>query len=295
MNAAGNDREILQEGRPVDEWRIGFILIRSGRLKKEDVVKIIQLQRQNGMRFGDAAIELGVLAEGDIRFALARQFDYPYVTHGESKISKDVVAAYQPDSAAAESLRALRSQLMVRWFDSDQGLHKALAIAGPDRGVGRSWLAANLAVTFSQLGKNTVLVDGDLRNSIQHKFFGLDNREGLSEILCGRTLVSEALRRNQILPNLALITAGATPPNPQEVIARDGFRLLLESLRATADVIIVDTPADSQATDGQIIIKHTGGAMIMARRHLSRVRSLNSYISALRATGAALPVSVLVD
>jgi len=278
-----------------DEWRIGFILMRSGRLKKEDVVRIITRQRETGQRFGTAAIELGLLHESDIRRALAQQFDYPYATVGSSKFSHKLIAAYEPHSAAAESLRALRSQLMLRWFEPDQIMRETLAIVGPDRNAGRSWLAANLAITFSQLGKNTVLVDADLRHSSQHELFGLSNQPGLSEILCSRALPGAVLEKNKVMPNLAIIPAGTTPPNPQEMIARPEFVELLHSLRTAADVIIVDTPADSEAKDGQIIAKHTGAALLIAKRGQSRTKVLSNCVSHLRATGTNLLMSVLVD
>jgi protein-tyrosine kinase len=295
MSAVDADSVSLATKVRANEWRIGFVLIRSGRLKTEDVVPIIERQRQTGQRFGAAAIDLGILRENDIRFALAQQFDYPYAIAGESKFCKSVVAAYEPHSATAESLRALRSQLTLRWCCSDGASTKALAVVSPDRGCGRSWLAANLAVTFSQLGKATVLVDGDLRHSTQHRLFGLENRQGLSEILCARALPGAVLKRNKVLPNLSVITAGATPPNPQEVIARDEFAELLNTLRVAAEIVIIDTPADSEAKDGQIIAKYAGGALLMAKRNASKAAQLSDCISSLRATGTDLLLSVLVD
>ncbi|MGC5317045.1 CpsD/CapB family tyrosine-protein kinase, partial [Escherichia coli] len=79
-----------------------------------------------------------------------------------------VVAAYNPFSKQVEALRALRSQLMVRWFDID-GKHKALSIVSPASGEGRSFIASNLAVVFSQLGERTLLIDADMRQPCQHE------------------------------------------------------------------------------------------------------------------------------
>jgi protein-tyrosine kinase len=293
MNAVDADAATLAAKTRADEWRIGFILMRSGRLKKEDVVKVVQRQRETGERFGAAAMELGFASENDIRFALAKQFDYPYVSPGESKFSRDLVAAYEPHSARAESLRALRSQIMPRWFDDVS--RKALAVVGPDRGCGRSWLAANLAITFSQLGKITVLIDGDLRHPVQHQLFGLENQQGLSEILSARLLPRTILKRNKVLPNLAIITAGTLPPNPQEIVARPEFGALVESLSSAADVVIVDTPADIEAKDGQIIAKQSGGALLVARRNTSRAAQISDCVANLRAMGTTMLLSVLVD
>jgi protein-tyrosine kinase len=278
-----------------DEPKIGFILMRAGRLKKEDVVRIISSQRQNGMRFGDAAIKLGLLDEGDVRSALAHQYDYAYVTHGESTISKEVITAYEPSSPTAEAIRALRSQLMMRWFDPNDSTRNAVAITGPERGVGRSWLAANLAVAFAQLGKSTVLLDGDLRDPRQQHLFGVNNRVGVSQLLCNRARLADVLHRNRVLPNLAVLPAGALPPNPQEIIARGGFERLMSELRCSADIIVVDTPAESQACDGRIIAKHVGGALVVSRQHQSSSTQLANYFKALAESGVPVLLTVVTQ
>ena len=77
---------------------IGVILIDSGRLSADNAERILRLQKEQGKRFGDAAIELGLLTEDDIRFALSSQFDYPYLPVGDSSLSHELVAAYKPFS-----------------------------------------------------------------------------------------------------------------------------------------------------------------------------------------------------
>ena len=121
---------------------IGAILIDSGKLTLADAERILRLRKDEGLRFGDAAIKLGLLTESDVAFALARQYDYPYLVTGDGEVSSELIAAYQPFSPQVEALRALRSQLMLRWFTGDPE-HKALAIVSPGRREGRSGLAAS--------------------------------------------------------------------------------------------------------------------------------------------------------
>src|SRR5713101_9812386 len=78
------------------ERSIGAILIINGRLRLEGAESILRLQREQGLRFGDAAIQLGLLTQADIEFALSRQFDYPYLLRGESGVSEQVITAYEP-------------------------------------------------------------------------------------------------------------------------------------------------------------------------------------------------------
>ena len=99
---------------------LGAILIDGGQLNTEDAERILQYQKEHNLRFGEAAMRLGLISEADIQYALSRQFAYAYLRTkpGEPRpLSEDLVAAYQPFSPRVEQLRAIRSQLMLRWFD----------------------------------------------------------------------------------------------------------------------------------------------------------------------------------
>jgi chain length determinant protein tyrosine kinase EpsG len=277
-----------------DERNLGGILVQSGRLKKEDALRVSHFQQKKGLRFGDAAVKLGVVSEVDVQFALARQFDFHMLKRGDdSGVSEHVVAAYEPTTPRAEALRALRSQLLLRWFDAPPQPHQALAIVGTDRGVGRSWLSANLAVVFSQLGRNTLLIDADLRHPCQHQLFGFGNRYGVAEVLSGRATLIAALQSKPVLRDLVVLTAGAMPPNPQDMLTRGEFGELLQALKSTFDVILIDTPSAGECADGQVIATQAGGALLIARRDLSRAVALQSYAHVLRETRVQLVGSVL--
>lgn len=270
---------------------IGALLIDAGRLRVEDAERILRLQRDEQIRFGDAALKLGVLTQADIDFALARQFDFPYLLPGKSSVSEKVVAAYAPLSSQVESLRSLRSQLILRWFDTAPEF-KALAILSSTRGEGRSFVAANLAVVFAQLGERTLLIDADLRNPSQHELFGLDNSIGLSTVLAGRA-GPEAVRGIPDLPHLSVLPSGGLPPNPQELLSRPAFPLLLQQLSGQLDVILLDTPAASESADAQTIAVRAGGALIVARKDAARtwrVQGISESVAQARATivGAVL-------
>ena len=98
---------------------IGAILVANGRLKSEDATRIVVRQQQNRQQFGTAAVAMKLLTREDIDFALSQQFDYAYLSHQDTSLSPELVAAYQPFSRVGENLRALRSQLMLRWFNAD--------------------------------------------------------------------------------------------------------------------------------------------------------------------------------
>ncbi len=272
---------------------IGAILIDAGRLKPEAAESILRLQREKGLRFGDAAIQLGLLKQADVDFAISLQFDYPYLLNGQSNLSESLVAAYAPFSPQVENLRALRSQLMLRWFDTDVS-HKALAIISAERNEGRSFIAANLAIVFSQLGERTLLIDADLRNPSQHQLFSLDNRVGLSAMLTGRA-GPEAIHRIPALRDLSVLSAGAQPPNPSELLARPEFANLLRDLAGQFDVLILDTAAAGYSTDAQAVAICANGALIVARQNISRFTHVRAVAENALQTSATIVGTVLND
>lgn len=239
----------------------------AGKLTAEDAERILRVQREQGLRFGDAAIQLGIITQADVDFAISRQFDYPYLLQGQSEVSAKLVAAYAPFTAPVEALRALRSQLMLRWFDIDAA-HKALAVVSAEHNEGRSFIAANLAVVFSQLGERTLLIDADMRNPSQHELFGFENRAGLSALLSNRTGL-DAVQRVPSLRDLSVLPAGARPPNPQELLARSQFTDVLSELTDKFDVVLLDTPAVTEYAEAQTIGARAGAALIVARKNVT--------------------------
>jgi protein-tyrosine kinase len=285
----------MATGAPRANRSIGAILMDSGVLTPEDAERILLLQKEEGLRFGEAAVRLGLLTEADIQYALSRQFSYAYLrTVGDRKpLSDELVAAYHPFSPRVEELRAIRSQLMLRWFDKAEQ-RQVLAIVGTDRGEGRSSLAANLAVVFSQLGERTLLIDGDLRNPRQHELFLLQNKVGLSTVLSGRSR-DEAIIRITDLTGLYVLPAGPTPPNPLELLSRLNFDEFLIHVRATFDVVIFDTPALSVGEDAAMIAVRTGAALAVARSGHTHVEAFNDMVQGLMHAGVAMVGSVLND
>jgi chain length determinant protein tyrosine kinase EpsG len=272
---------------------IGAILVDTGRLSAENAERIAALQIEQGKRFGATAVELGLLTEDDVRFALSRQFDNVYLPSSDTSLSHQLVAAYKPFSLTVDRLRALRGQLMMRWFNAETR-HNALAIMSPGPGEGRSFIAANLAIVFSQLGERTLLMDADLRNPSQQVLFKLGHNSGLSGMLANRA-GPEAIARIPLLPGLYVLPAGAVPPNPQELLGRPSFAELFQSLIHDFDVVIVDTPAGNMYAESHVIAMGASAALIVARKNHSSLPEINQLTDSLRYTRATLVGSVLND
>ena len=267
---------------------IGALLLDAGKISISDAERIIALQKQNKMRFGDVAKSLGLVSEDDIQKALSLQFNFPFLSVSEDSFSQELIAAYQPFSHQVEALRAVRGQLMLRWFNDVQ---KCLTIISPNRHEGRSYTAANLAIVFSQLGERTLLIDADFRQPRQHSFFKLQADYGLSDILAGRA-DSSVISRVNAFRDLSVLSAGTLPPNPVDLITR-GLRNVLQPLHQQFEVILIDTPATEQGSEAKIIAATCSAALLVARQHHSRVNALQQLSGDLLSSGCQCLGSVI--
>jgi chain length determinant protein tyrosine kinase EpsG len=271
------------------EFTMGRILLDQGKLSAQDAERVMRLQKEQNLRFGEAAIQLGLIGQSDMQQALAQQFDYPYLAPGEGGYSQDLVAAYSPFSPQVESLRGLRSQLMLRWFALG---NKVLAMAAANAGDGASYLAANLAVVFSQLGERTLLIDANLRTPGVSGLFNLSGGKGLSDVLADRADLSAVVRIPAFV-DLSVLPAGTLPPNPAELLSRSNLGNLLETLSSNYDVILLDTPPAQTASDFQAVAGRARGALITVRKNHTRVNDVAGVKAMLASAGAEVVGAVV--
>ena len=282
---------IQQAPQPNAEQSIGSILVKTGKLDSEKTELILKRQALKNVRFGEAAIQLGILKEDDIRFALARQYHYYYLLPDDLVGSDELISAYQPFSHQAECLRTLRSQLSLRWFTT-WPLRKTLSIVSAGSGEGKSYLAANLAIMFSQLGKRTLLIDADMRHGRQHELFKLPNQNGLSTILSNRSDAT-SIQHVPAFMDLSVLTSGPTPPNPQELLGRQLFVSLLAYASHEFDVVLIDTPAATQYADATTIAVLGGGALLVTRQDSTRLEDARKLTDRLTELGVPMVGAVL--
>jgi len=286
------ERPVKRQITPPDRGRaIGTILIEQGRLNSQDVEEIQRFANTHGVRFGEAAVQLKRITERDIESAIAQQYNYPILARGgETGVADDVIAAYMPQSDAVEPLRALRSQIILRWFNNAS--RRVLAVTSAERGDGRSWLAANLATMFAQLGERTLLIDADMRHPRQHRIFNIENSVGLSALLTGRA-GREIARRIHPQLRLFVLPAGIIPPNPQELLARPVFDVILDHFAAQFSLVILDTPAACETADAQILAANAGNALMIARRNCTPQAKLLAAMEMFTDTGVNVIGSVI--
>lgn len=258
---------------------IGDLLSAARDLPAPEIERILAHQRKTGMRFGEAAVALRLVDRRDVLEALYHQFQYtPGFVRREGRT--ELVAAADRFGEQAEAFRELRSRLLLEVLR--EGPRCALAIVSPDVGDGKTYLAANLAVSFSQLGERTLLIDADVRTPRQHHVLGVEqNGAGLTSVLAGLTGVGELVHEVPELPHLYLAPAGPIPPNPVELLQRPRFAHLLRELLEEFEHVVVDTPAAIRGPDSRVIAARCGAALVVARRDLSRMAPLEGLVGAL--------------
>jgi chain length determinant protein tyrosine kinase EpsG len=270
--------------------RIGAILVASNRLTPAQVDEILATQRVRGTRFGETGVRLGLIGVDDLRRALAEQYDVPHLLPDNRRANAELVVASMPFHPCAEQIRAVRTRLLVRWAKG--AIHgRMLAVVSPGSGEGRSYFAANLAVAFAQLGEQTLLIDAALRRPRQQRIFQVDDSVGLAAVLAGRAKGSAVVPVPEF-GTLSVLPAGASPPNPLELLSRDLFAILLHELQREYQVILIDTPAAELCSDAYTVAFRAGSALVLARKHVTSVAAMDRVIAELRETGTGIAGTV---
>lgn len=274
---------------------IGVVLVEAGLITEEQSQRILEHAARKRIAFGEAAVELGLLSRPQIEQVLGYQYDYPLATRGSSTaLSTDVVVAFDPYDPILDELRAVRNEIQMRWLsDPELGRHRTLAVISPGENEGRSFVASNLAVTFSQAGSRTLLIDADLRSGRLHQLFGATNMGGLSTYLSGR-LPAPQIHPVPGIRNLSVIASGGAPPNAGDLLARPELERLIRECEPIYDVIIVDTPAAGKWPDARIVAAACRSALVVVRQDRSPMKAVSSLVKSTAAGGVTVLGSVLL-
>lgn len=277
----------------VQDPTLGEILKRTKGLTGEQVSQTLDYQREHGLRFGEAAVALGLAQPEDIIWALSQQFHYPYAPLAERNLNEELIVANTPFAEEVEAFRDLRAQLVMDIMNPAEQ-RRALAVVSASVGDGKSFIAANLATAFSQLPGRTLLIDADLRSPRLHEVFGVEAGSGLTGILAGRA-EANVIKPAGHLPNLYLLPAGVIAPNPTELLQRAAMSLLLKELLSKFDYVLVDTPAADHGSDARIIAMHCGAAMVVGRKDKTSTSAMKQLIQHLDKSKVKMSGIVLND
>ncbi|MDB5482035.1 MAG: chain length determinant protein tyrosine kinase EpsG [Caulobacteraceae bacterium] len=203
----------------------------------------------------------------------------------------DMVTVLSPIGPRADAIRALRTHVMAQHINLGR---RALAICAPSANVGCSFVAANLAVSLSQIGVKTLLIDGDLRRpALDLLIRPPQPSPGLAQCLQSPDEPFGANIDTAVLPQLSVMYAGHAAANPQELLAGDRFRSLMKFCLREFDATIVDTPPANTSTDARRISGVAGYSLIVTQQNKTFVRDVMTLAGQLKADRAVVIGTVM--
>lgn len=182
--------------------------------------------------------------------------------------------------AAAEAYKLLRTNLAFSLPVKDGC--QIIGVTSALRGEGKSTTAINIAYTIAQTQKNVLLIEADLRLSTIAKRLQLRPRPGLTNFMIGQYHGNDVLQKSGLHPNLWVITAGDTPPNPAELLGSKPMEVTLKAMSELFDVIIVDLPPVTAVTDALVVSKHLDGMLVVVRQDYCDRAAVDETVRQLR-------------
>ena len=180
----------------------------------------------------------------------------------------NLITITEPQSAVAEAYRTLRTNLHFAMLDAP--LRTLLVVSSGSAGAAATVLA-NLAVTLAQVGKHIIAVDADLRAPTLHIAFGVPGVDGLSDWLTGAgNGTSEPPLRPTTLPNLSVLTSGALPAIPADLVSSDRMAHAVERLGKMADLVLFSAPPLGQFSDAAVLASRVDGVLLVVEAGKTR-------------------------
>ncbi|MBI4548197.1 MAG: polysaccharide biosynthesis tyrosine autokinase [Ignavibacteriae bacterium] len=207
---------------------------------------------------------------------------------GRTKLERDglhvdthLLSYLNPISSIAESYRRLRTKIQYAQVDRPV---QSMLVTSPNPGEGKSTTVSNLAVTFAQAGKKVILIDTDLRRPSLHSEFGMDKQPGLTELLINNSPLEIVVRKTP-LENLDIVCCGTIPPNPAETLGSQRMKHLIEELKGTYDVLLLDSPPVLAVTDPTILSTIVDGVIIVVSSNRTRIDTLDRSVELIQSVG----------
>ena len=202
---------------------------------------------------------------------------------------KAIISYNDPKSVISEQYREIRTN--IEYSNVDQNT-KTILVTSSDKNEGKTTTVSNLAVSFANLNKKVLIIDCDLRNPSIHKMFRLNNIYGLTDILAKDRAVDKCIQETE-LKNLYVLTAGAIPPNPAEILSSEKMKNLIEDLKNIYDYIFIDTPPIGLVTDAGVLSSFIDGVVLVVKSESIEKKYLEETKKKLDAVDARILGAIL--
>lgn len=194
-------------------------------------------------------------------------------------MEKELDVILNSKSSVSEALKTVRTNLSFSNIDKET---KKIMVTSSIPGEGKSFIAANLAASYANLGKDVLLVDCDLRRGRQHEIFEVSNKNGLSDLLITNIESKyDKVIQNTVLPNLFILTMGTIPPNPSELLESKKMEKVIEKIEDKYDYILFDCPPITGLNDALALVKYMDSVVIVCALKTTPIDLLDKTKKAL--------------
>ena len=205
-------------------------------------------------------------------------------------LKRRLITREDPRSPVSEAYRSLRTSLLYTGVDKNI---KSILVSSAGPGEGKTTTVANMAITYANLGKKTLLIDTDLRRPVVHKILDLKKDFGITNYLSGVEDDFSSLIQKTDIENLSVVTSGIIPPNPSELLGSTKMSKLVKDLENTWDVVLFDSPPLVAVTDATMVSKEIDKIIIVVKVGHTDKRAFEHTISSLKNVGAPIGGVVL--
>ena len=199
-------------------------------------------------------------------------------------LKRRLITREDPKSPISEAYRSLRTNLL---YSSEEKI-KSILVSSAGPGEGKTTTVANLAITYANLGKKTLLVDTDLRRPVVHKVFNLEREPGVTNYLSSQTDNYKELIKKTDIENLSVVTSGVIPPNPSEMLGSNRMIQLAKLLEQDWDMILFDSPPLVAVTDANMVSKEIDQIVLVVKVGQTDKKAFHHTINNLRTIDAPL-------
>ena len=179
----------------------------------------------------------------------------------------ELITHLNPKSPVAEAYRILRTNISFSGLDQP---YRTLMVTSAGHSDGKSTTLSNLGVAMAQAGSRVLIIDCDLRKPMQHKIFGLPNRQGVSNLFVEEFDLETVVQATPVA-GLEVLTSGPIPPNPSELLGSQKMQRLLEKVRGNYDLTLIDVPPVVAVADAAILSSQVDGVILVVKAGNTRI------------------------
>ena len=200
-------------------------------------------------------------------------------------MKRRLITREDPKSPISEAYRSLRTSLLYTDIDKET---KSILVSSAGPGEGKTTTVANMAITYANLGKRTLLLDTDLRRPVVHQVLELQKEPGITNYLAKETKNFEDLIQKTEIENLYVVTSGIIPPNPSELLGSNKMSDLIKKLEEEWDIVLFDSPPLVAVTDATMISKEIDKIIMVVKVGQTDKKALEHTINSLENVGSPL-------